>query len=292
MRSALTQARPGIELEVLVVDDGSTDDTAAIARGAGARVVAIPPHLTTGNPAAARNRGARASTGDPLIFLDADCVPRPGWLDALLEAHDAGAVCVGGSLALPSGLPGTARLDYYCGWYHVHPRRPAGKVRNHPPCNISVRREAFLATSGFTERQPLAYSHEELRWQAELQRRGESIEFRPAAIVDHWNRRGFGNLLRRNYRWAYSSIEGKAETGIVRMAWLYRFPRLLVLASFPLALPQAAYILGCWVRAGILEPLWMSPGILAARLAYAAGMTVGGMRWLRRRGGPAPEVPA
>ena len=119
---------------------------------------------------------------------------------------------------MPAGLSTSARLDYYCGWYHVHPRRPPRHVPNHPPGNLSVRRSAFAATCGFSEREPLAYAHEELEWQAELQRNGGKIYFEPRAVAYHWNRPGFGNLLRRNYRWAYSSIEGKAESGAARMA--------------------------------------------------------------------------
>jgi glycosyltransferase involved in cell wall biosynthesis len=70
--------------EVIVVDDGSRDATAAVAerspvvtrvvRGAGA------------GPGAARNAGAALATGDVLAFLDADCVPQPGWLRAGVRA--------------------------------------------------------------------------------------------------------------------------------------------------------------------------------------------------------------
>lgn len=283
LEAVRAQSSSGVEVEVIVVDDGSRDDTRGVAQAMGARVITLSPDDSDGNPAAARNRGAAKATGDPLIFLDADCTPADGWLDSLLSCHAAGEVCVGGSLALPAGLPLSARLDYYCGWYHVHPRRRAGPVPNHPPGNLSVKRAAFQGTCGFSERQPLAYAHEELEWQAELQRQGATIHFEPRAVAYHWNRPGFGNLLRRNYRWAYSAIESKAETGAVRAAWLYRYPHLLILASFPLALLQTGYIIGCWLRVGALEPLLMAPAVLATRLAYAAGMTVGGLRWLRRR---------
>ena len=284
---AVVEQESGVDVEVIVVDDGSEDDTARLARDAGARVIEMPPGASRGNPAAARNRGAAAATGDPLIFLDADCVPAAAWLERLLAAHAAGERCVGGSLALPPGLTASARCDYYCGWYHAHPRRPRGYVPNHPPGNLSVRRSDFAATGGFTERQPIAYAHEELGWQKELQRAGGRILFEPAAVVHHWNRPGWGNALRRNYRWGYSAIESKAGAGTVRAAWLYRFPRLLIALSLPLAPFQATYVVACWLRAGVLEPLLMSPAVLAARLAYSAGMTIGGLRWLRRRRSPA-----
>jgi len=281
VRAVLDQAPPDWHIEVLVVDDGSTDDTAPVARTAGARVLELGARPGGGNPAVGRNRGAMAAHGEILIFLDADCLPAPRWLPRLLAGHEAGATVVGGALDLPVGLSPMARCDYYCGWYHVHSRRPAGDVPNHPPGNLSVRREAFVATTGFTEQQPVAYAHEELAWQAEILRRGGRVVFDPAAIVYHYNRPGFRNLLRRNYRWGFSAIESKAPPGAARMAWVYRSPALLVAASLPLALASTAYILACWVRAGVFEPLLMAPAVLAARLAYSTGLVAGGIRWMR-----------
>lgn len=289
VESVLAQAPPGWTVEVVLVDDGSSDDTAAVARAAGARVIELGCRPEGGNPAAARNRGALAATGDPLVFLDADCRPAPGWLARLLAGHAAGAAVVGGSLDLPPDLPAMARCDYYCGWYHVHSRRPGGEVPNHPPGNVSVRRAEFERTPGFTEQQPIAYAHEELAWQAAILRRGGRIVFDPGAIVAHYNRPGFRNLLRRNYRWGFSAIESKAPTGAARLAWVYRYPALLVLASLPLAFASTGYILYCWLRAGILEPLLMLPAVLAARLAYSAGLVAGGFRWMRH-GAAAAEV--
>ena len=275
------QTPAGWTVEVVLVDDGSTDDTVAVGRAAGARVLELGSRPGGGNPAAARNRGALAAAGDPLVFLDADCLPTTGWLARLLAGHASGAAVMGGALDLPPGLPAMARCDYYCGWYHVHSRRPAGEVPNHPPGNLSVRRAAFARTAGFTEQQPVAYAHEELAWQAEVRRIGDRIVFDPAAIVHHYNRPGFRNLLRRNYRWGFSAIESKAQTGAARLAWVYRYPALLLAASLPLALGSTAYILSCWVRARILEPLLMLPAVLAARLAYSAGLVAGGIRWMR-----------
>ena len=279
---AVQAARPAaVALEIIVVDDGSSDDTAGVAGEAGARVLALEPTSDGGNPARARNRGAAIAQGDPIVFLDADCTPAPDWLTRLLPAYDAGAAVVGGSLDLPPGLPWMARCDYYRGWYHVHSRRAAGEVPNHPPGNLSVRHDEFRRTSGFTEQQPVAYAHEELAWQAEIRRRGGRMVFEPEAIVYHHNRPGFRNLLRRNYRWGFSAIESKAPTGAARLAWIYRYPAVLVAASLPLALGSTGYILYCWVRAGVLEPLLMLPAVLAARLAYSAGLVAGGIRWMR-----------
>ncbi|MBC7192839.1 glycosyltransferase family 2 protein [Marinobacter sp.] len=77
------------EADLLVVDDGSTDDTAAVARAAGARVISHP--YSKGNGAAIKT-GARSATGNLLVFMDADGqhdpADIPGLLAKLEEGHD------------------------------------------------------------------------------------------------------------------------------------------------------------------------------------------------------------
>ena len=289
VRAVLAQATAEMEIEVIVVDDGSTDGTSRAAADAGARVLRLET-VNGGNPAAARNRGAEIATGDPLIFLDADCTPQDGWLSALLAAHEAGAAAVGGALTLPPDLPSSARWDYYCTTYNLHPRRPSGPVENHSPANLSVRREIFLGTSGFVERLPVADGHEELAWQGELRRAGHVLWFEPQAVVSHRNRPGIRNLLRRSYRWGYSAIESKARSGAARYPWLYRRPELLIAAALPLAPLHALHTVACWGRVGVWEPLAAAPVVLASKVAYGLGMAIGGARWLARRGRDRPPL--
>ena len=70
------------EAEVIVVDDGSTDETAELARAAGAKVISSPYSMGNG---AAIKRGARAATGDVVVFMDADGQHDPGLIPALLS---------------------------------------------------------------------------------------------------------------------------------------------------------------------------------------------------------------
>lgn len=81
----LAEHLPGAE--VIVVDDGSTDATASVAAGFGARVVSSPYAMGNG---AAIKRGARAASGDILVFMDADGQHDPAQIPLLLERLEAG----------------------------------------------------------------------------------------------------------------------------------------------------------------------------------------------------------
>jgi glycosyltransferase involved in cell wall biosynthesis len=82
------------DAELVVVDDGSTDATAEVARSAGAVVVSHP--YSMGNGAAVK-AGARAAKGSTLVFMDADGQHRPEDIARLLEKHEAGFDMVVGS---------------------------------------------------------------------------------------------------------------------------------------------------------------------------------------------------
>src|ERR1700742_3370870 len=88
-------AQKDVDLQVIVVDDGSTDDTAGVASEHGVTVVR---HEINRGASAARNTGIRAATAPVVAFLDDDCEPEPEWARELLDAYEDGVIGVGGPL--------------------------------------------------------------------------------------------------------------------------------------------------------------------------------------------------
>jgi glycosyltransferase involved in cell wall biosynthesis len=85
---AQAAARPQDDVELVVVDSGSTDGSPAAARAAGARVIEIPPEQF--GHGRTRNLGAEQTRGELIAFLTQDAVPAEGWLGALIEGFSLG----------------------------------------------------------------------------------------------------------------------------------------------------------------------------------------------------------
>jgi glycosyltransferase involved in cell wall biosynthesis len=90
-------------LEIVLVDDGSTDSTSDVGRRHGVRVIR---HQVNQGLAAARNSGLSASSAPLVAFLDDDCEPEPGWAQELITGYEDGVTGVGGPVlpVAPAGF--------------------------------------------------------------------------------------------------------------------------------------------------------------------------------------------
>ena len=147
IRSVLRQTLPADE--VLVIDDGSTDNTGAIAVGFGppVRVIRIPNSKLP----AARNRGVKEAKGEWIAFVDADDL----WADNKLERqmhelsrHPEADLCYTGRVLL-AGNPDSVEL---CDIIKVPPAATIAHelldVNQFPPSCVVIRRSTFLAVGG------------------------------------------------------------------------------------------------------------------------------------------------
>ena len=176
------------DCEVIVVDDGSTDETAKIIASEfpSVRLLRQPNQ----GPAAARNHGIRESTGEIIAFTDDDCVPPPDWLARLADGyrrypHVAG---VGGYLEPPGGLLDSnifARYERYAARfvYGVCDHEvvggfecPAGGTNN-----MSYRRGILGQIGGFDETFPYAAGEDaDLKWR--ISKTGARLLYIPVKV--------------------------------------------------------------------------------------------------------------
>jgi len=179
----------GAPFEVVVVDDASTDRTAAIAREHDARVVAVANRQI----AATRNAGARAATGDMFIFVDADTVVTPEVVKAAIDAMRAGAIGGGCGVRFDGRVPLYGRLlvAVLMPLYRIF-RLASGSF-------LFCVRPAFEATGGFDES---LFAAEEGAMSVALHKQGRFVFLRELVITSgrkmrsHTARESLGVLAR------------------------------------------------------------------------------------------------
>jgi glycosyltransferase involved in cell wall biosynthesis len=174
----------GLPYEIVVADDASTDGTAAIAEQGGARVVTVNHRKIS----ATRNSGARAATGDRLIFVDADTQVDAAVVRAALAAMDAGAVGGGAGVRFAEGAPGWATAMM---WTTVRVMRA---MRLAAGCFVFSTRAAFEAAGGFDEDY---FGAEEVWFSYALKRHGRFVVLREAVVTSprKFESRTFGQTL-------------------------------------------------------------------------------------------------
>ena len=194
------------DFEVVVVNDGSTDDSARIAAEYGATVV------TTENRglSSARNTGLEAAAGEFVVYLDDDAWPDPLWLRYLAETFlSGGHACVGGPNLAPAGTGRIADCVDNAPGGPVHVLIDDTHAEHVPGCNMAFRRSRLEAIGGFDPQFRAAGDDVDVCWR--LLERGWTIGFSPAAMVWHHRRKTIGAYWRqqRGYGKAEALLERK-----------------------------------------------------------------------------------
>jgi glycosyltransferase involved in cell wall biosynthesis len=179
--------------EIIVVDDGSNDDSAAVARAHGAKVVCVA--AGPWGPAMARNRGVSASSGTIIVFIDCDVVVHPETLSLMerkfLSNPDAAALF--GSYddrPTEAGLTSGYRNLLH---HHVHQQSQHEASTFWSGCG-AIRREAFEGANGFDETYRWA-SIEDIELGLRLHRAGHRLLLCPEIQATHRKRWSFWQMI-------------------------------------------------------------------------------------------------
>lgn len=188
---------------LIVVDDGSATPVTVVS-------ATVFRHDRRRGPGAARNTGWRRATTELIAFLDADCDPHPGWLDALLPHFGDPAVAAVApriTTTAPSTLPpALARYEEARPTLDRGPQeaivRPRSRVPFVPTAALVVRRVALEAVDGFDE--TLRFGEDvDLVWR--LADAGWTIRYDPRATVVHPARATARDWLRQRFDYGTSA---------------------------------------------------------------------------------------
>lgn len=273
--------------EIIVVDDGSTDDTRAIAHAAGVRVLTTTRPRS--GPALARNLGALAATGDILFFLDADVIPHP---DAVARvrvtfAADPHLDAIFGSYDDRPSDPGF--LSQYKNLFHHYVHQQGAEIASTfwTGCG-AIRRDIFLQLGGFTD----DYGRpciEDIELGYRLARRGGRIRLDKHLQVTHRKRWTPDSLLRTDIRdrgipWAELILRHRAFVNDLNLQTHNRVSVIalwLLLFSLGLALWRAPFLLISLGLAGLLLYLnWPLYHWFASKRGWPFALRVIPWHWL------------
>ena len=200
--------------EVVIADNGSTDDTLDVARAWIDRMpkMSIVDASARRSSNYARNRGALAASGDLLLFCDSDDVVDAGWIEAFVAASGSSDM-LGGWYEDRTLNAGRSRPR------HASDHLPTGKgfLPYALGGNLAVDASVFQALGGFREEYALGACEVEFCWRAQLA--SYTLSFVPEAVVRYRHRQGLRAVARQNY------IRGQSRPRLYRDFRGYGMPK-------------------------------------------------------------------
>lgn len=197
---------------IVVIDDGTEPPVDVVPRSSHGTTVEVIRRPERGGPAAARNTGLAATTTAVVAFVDADCIPRAGWLEPLLEQFtdpDVALVAPRIVAAEPLGPPAHRRLARYereRAALDLGPDRGRVRARSRlpfvPSAALVGRVDALRAVDGFDETMPVG-EDVDLVWR--LDEAGRTVRYEPTALVSHRHRTTPVSWLRRRFDYGTSA---------------------------------------------------------------------------------------
>lgn len=200
------QNYPKEKLEIIIVDNNSSDKTVEVSR----KYNVITVLCETKGPSAARNMGIKISSGDLLLFTDADCIVDKNWVinhvlvHAYFEVSDPSVKLIGGGIAGKNKNLWSI-CDDICSWAEFNPSLPPRMiVKHHPTANISISKDILEELGGFDE---ALRSGEDFAFCKKISEKGYKMFFAPDAKIMHINRTSFKTVMKHHLEWSEHSYK-------------------------------------------------------------------------------------
>lgn len=243
LESLRAQTLPAERFEVIVVDNGSKDDGADVARSMGAVVLEDPEP----GRARARNKGAVIARGDYFAFIDADCVASDRWLETLAGCAGRQPL-IAGPVIVTAGLPPNRIERFEQLWRFA--QEAWVKQGWAATANLVVERRAFESVGGFDE---AFWTGEDAEFCIRAGRAGFGLGYCPGAEASHPGEARLWPMLKRSFWHGYGSAQVWRRVGVGYIAW--RRPRPLfdaARAAHAIGIDEARATPGDWRAMGRL----------------------------------------
>jgi glycosyltransferase involved in cell wall biosynthesis/tetratricopeptide (TPR) repeat protein len=193
IEGCLGQDYPPDRREVIVVDDGSSDETQKIARA----YPVVYLYQENAGPAKARNLGWQKAQGEIVCFTDADCIPEKGWVALLVCNYTSDTIgAVGGSYGIANAHNILADcIHQEILWRHAH---MPPEVKALGSYNMSVRKDILRQVGGFDETYRMA-SGEDNDLSYKIHQAGYVLIFDKEAKVRHYHPEDLLRYLRSQF---------------------------------------------------------------------------------------------
>lgn len=243
------------QYEIIVVDDGSTDETSKAA----SRFDVHCLYQSNRGPAAARNHGAETAHGQIVLFTDSDCIPALDWLEQMvIPFQDPDVVAVKGAYT-------TTQRELVARFAQMEFEDRYDLLRKNPFIDMvdtysaAFRKDVFLSTGRFDSNFPKA-NNEDTELSYRLSTAGHKMLFNPNATVEHRHPNSLGKYLRTKFWRAYW-----------RMIVYRRFPRKAIKDSYtPLVLKLQTALMAASLP--LMVAAFASPSTLWIVLILWAGI--------------------
>ena len=267
LQAICNQDFPKDEIEVVIVDGYSKDGTTEIAKKFGCKVV----YEKIGTIGGARNIGVENSTGDYIVFTDADCVPEIDWLKNLIrEFRDERVASVGGPNITPEDDTEFAKcvghvLEFLSsfGARYAFKADKVLEIYHNPTCNSAYRRKVFEEVGGFNVKL-ITCDDEELDYR--IRKKGYKILFTPYARVYHYRRPTWKSFAKMS--WKYGIGRGQViKLGREFIKWYYCTPSALILLIFLLLALSIAFPIFAFIAISMIVAGSIGIGLIGLYLA-------------------------